>query len=68
MLISGKGKYVRYDGDSITETSLARGGVFRHLSEVADDLKSSLSTYSIGFHLMSIGSNEATNRLVMKLT
>jgi hypothetical protein len=37
LLISGKGKYVRYDGDSITETSLARGGVVRHLSEVADD-------------------------------
>ena len=38
LLISGKGKYVRYDGGSITETSLARGSVVIHLSEVTDDL------------------------------
>jgi methionine synthase / methylenetetrahydrofolate reductase(NADPH) len=44
------------------------GGVVSHLTSVADDLKSSLSTYSIGFHLMPIGSDEATNRLVKELT
>ena len=38
------------------------------LAEVVDDLKSSLSTYSIGFHLMPIGSDEATNRLVEEMT
>jgi 5,10-methylenetetrahydrofolate reductase len=43
------------------------GGVISHLADVADDLKSSLSTYSIGFHLMPIGSDEATNRLVREL-
>ncbi|HIH89300.1 TPA: hypothetical protein HA344_08860 [Candidatus Bathyarchaeota archaeon] len=44
------------------------GGIVSHLAEVADDLKSSLSTYSIGFHLMPIGSDEATHRLVEELT
>jgi 5,10-methylenetetrahydrofolate reductase len=43
------------------------GGVVSYLSGVADDLKSSLSTYSIGFHLMPRGSDEATNRLVEEL-
>ena len=43
-------------------------GVVTHLAEVVDDLKSSLSTYSIGFHLMPIGSDEATNRLVEEMT
>ena len=42
--------------------------VVTHLTEVVDDLKSSLSTYSIGFHLMPIGSDEATHRLVEELT
>lgn len=44
------------------------GGVVTHLAEVVDELKSSLSTYSIGFHLMPIGSDEATHRLVDELT
>ena len=43
-------------------------GVVTHLAGVVDDLKSSLSTYSIGFHLMPIGSDEATNRLVEEMT
>lgn len=44
------------------------GGVVAHLAGVVDELKSSLSTYSIGFHLMPIGSEEATRRLVEELT
>ena len=44
------------------------GGVVQHLAGIIDDLKSSLSTYSIGFHLMPIGSNEATHRLVEEIT
>lgn len=44
------------------------GGVVQQLAGVVDDLKSSLSTYSIGFHLMPIGSDEATSRLVEEIT
>jgi 5,10-methylenetetrahydrofolate reductase len=63
-------------GIKIRETTLEKlekspdfvGGVVTHLAEVVDDLKSSLSTYSIGFHLMPIGSDEATHRLVDELT
>ena len=63
-------------GIKIRDTTLAKlegnpdfvGGVVSHLAEVADELKSSLSTYSIGFHLMPIGSDEATHRLVEELT
>jgi 5,10-methylenetetrahydrofolate reductase len=63
-------------GIKIGETTLQKlenspdfvGGIVSHLAEVADELKSSLSTYSIGFHLMPIGSDEATHRLVDELT
>jgi hypothetical protein len=43
-------------------------GVVTHLIEVVDNLKSSLSTYSIGFHLMPIGSDEATHKRVEEMT
>jgi 5,10-methylenetetrahydrofolate reductase len=63
-------------GIKIRETTLEKlendtdfvEGVVEHLAGVVDDLKSGLSTYSIGFHLMPIGSEEATNRLVEELT
>jgi 5,10-methylenetetrahydrofolate reductase len=63
-------------GIKIRETTLEKlekspdfvEGVVTHLTEVVDDLKSSLSTYSIGFHLMPIGSDEATHRLVEEIT
>lgn len=59
-------------GINIRETTLNKleknpdflEGVVIHLAEVADELKSNLSTYSIGFHLMPIGSDDATHKLV----
>jgi hypothetical protein len=42
-------------------------GIVSHLAEVADELKQSLSTYSIGFHIMPIGSDEAGQKLVEEL-
>lgn len=63
-------------GIKVRETTLEKlekcpdfvGGVVQHLAGVVDDLKQGLSTYSIGFHLMPIGSYEATNRLVEEMT